>query len=521
MARTQFDFTVAEPDEDDALVVMAGALVEVLYRDPDYTVDTDYTTPKPDIYTAEDGEDTEPDNVLIADASGKVSGWLEDGRYRLKVTAGTSTLTTSFTRDIDVRSGGQIKVAAGGNPVAPTESQIVLADDFDGTNPSIRLGPGDDVPDVEITRSDPNQITFDTVTPGSLETIIRGDVILSSSDKSLSANGARIQEVATPFATNDAANKGYVDASNNISDSSFYLGKIHNIPLYRDMGDITLPSANKFYFTKVEIPMGTIITSIDFVRGTGSSATVDTQFGLFAEFNDLSGVQTITLTGTPTGGNFTISWDGEGPTTAIAYNAAAATVQTALETLANVDTGDIVVTGSAGGPWTLTWANDYANIDVPLVTCNSAGLTGGTTPTAVPASSNERHMDCLISTSVGTGAWAAGSTKSLPVGSFTGITHTPEPFYVGPSLLTGNHTGILYAGIVVSTLTNVNLVGASVTSPVVTADLGLSASEQFPFFAGGTADTTSISTSVFVESGDELTFPAARGADVPFCRIAV
>ena len=40
-------------------------------------------------------------------------------------------------------------------------------------------------------------------------------------------------------------------------------------------------------------------------------------------------VQLVTLTGTPTGGTFTISYGGN-TTTALAYNAAAATIQTAV-----------------------------------------------------------------------------------------------------------------------------------------------------------------------------------------------
>lgn len=70
--------------------------------------------------------------------------------------------------------------------------------------------------------------------------------------------------------------------------------------------------------------------------------------------------QTITIEGTPTGGTFTITYtsqDGQTATTyGIAHNANAAAVQTALEGLPNVTSGDVTVTGGPGPgtPWVVT-----------------------------------------------------------------------------------------------------------------------------------------------------------------------
>ena len=86
-------------------------------------------------------------------------------------------------------------------------------------------------------------------------------------------------------------------------------------------------------------------------------------------------VQTITISAT--GGTFTISFDGEGPTAAIAYDATASTVQTALEGLSNIDSGDVVVTGSAGGPYTLEFQGQYEDTAVAEVTTDAGSLTGG------------------------------------------------------------------------------------------------------------------------------------------------
>lgn len=94
-------------------------------------------------------------------------------------------------------------------------------------------------------------------------------------------------------------------------------------------------------------------------------------------------VQVVTITGTPTGGTFTLS--GNGATTAtIAYNAASATVQTAVRTLGG-PFANATVAGSAGGPFTITLG--VVGVAAGPLTASGAGLTGGTNPTAVVAQS--------------------------------------------------------------------------------------------------------------------------------------
>lgn len=79
---------------------------------------------------------------------------------------------------------------------------------------------------------------------------------------------------------------------------------------------------------------------------------------------------TATITGTPTGGDFTLSVNGA-ETAAIAHNAAASAVQSALNALSGVTA---TVTGSAGGPYTITLGS------AATLTADGTGLTGGTTP---------------------------------------------------------------------------------------------------------------------------------------------
>ena len=96
-------------------------------------------------------------------------------------------------------------------------------------------------------------------------------------------------------------------------------------------------------------------------------------------------VQVVTITGTPTGGTFTLTVGGA-TTAPIAYNAAAATVQTALQALnAGAPFGGspaalATVSGSAGGPYTVTFAGASAPI-----TADGSALTGGTKPSVVVA----------------------------------------------------------------------------------------------------------------------------------------
>lgn len=91
-------------------------------------------------------------------------------------------------------------------------------------------------------------------------------------------------------------------------------------------------------------------------------------------------VQTITITGSPTGGTFTLTYDGQ-TTAAIAYNAAAAAVESALEALSTVGSGNVTCTGGAfpGTAVVVTFTGDFAASYRPAITA-SASFTGGTDP---------------------------------------------------------------------------------------------------------------------------------------------
>lgn len=94
---------------------------------------------------------------------------------------------------------------------------------------------------------------------------------------------------------------------------------------------------------------------------------------------DTNEVQTVTISGSPTGGTFTLTFSGS-TTDTIAYNAAASTVQTKLRALDSIDGANVSVTGSAGGPYTVEFIGELAATNVAQMTASGAGLTGGTTP---------------------------------------------------------------------------------------------------------------------------------------------
>lgn len=94
-------------------------------------------------------------------------------------------------------------------------------------------------------------------------------------------------------------------------------------------------------------------------------------------------VQTVTITGAPTGGTFSLTFKDQ-TTPALAFNATASAVQTALQALSTVGAGNATVAGSAGGPYTVTFAGALANTDVETID-PVGSFTGGTSPAIATA----------------------------------------------------------------------------------------------------------------------------------------
>lgn len=141
--------------------------------------------------------------------------------------------------------------------------------------------------------------------------------------------------------------------------------------------------ANEFLKTNIDFKK-------NFIRGAARLVIADltTPFPILladifrtTTVGQVNEVQTLTITGTPTGGTFTLSFKGY-TTAPIAYNAIAATVQTALQALSSIGTNGATVTGGPGPatPYVVTFTNQLGNQNVPSLTPANT-FTGGATPT--------------------------------------------------------------------------------------------------------------------------------------------
>jgi hypothetical protein len=126
-------------------------------------------------------------------------------------------------------------------------------------------------------------------------------------------------------------------------------------------------------------------------------------------------VQRLTAAGTPTAGTFTSTFSGQ-TTAGIAWNAAASAVQSALEAMSNVAPGDVVCTGGPlpGTPVDVKFTGaTWGQRDVPAMTTNSAGLTGGTVGVTTPTP-GVAPSDTIALAAGKPRAWYAGSGEACP-----------------------------------------------------------------------------------------------------------
>ncbi|AZV00741.1 major tail protein [Gordonia phage Kiko] len=105
--------------------------------------------------------------------------------------------------------------------------------------------------------------------------------------------------------------------------------------------------------------------------------SADANKDVFLKIDDAASTEfVVTITGTPTGGTFTLTYRGK-TTAGINHNAASSAVKSALVALDDgYDGNAFAVSGSSGGPYTIT---------VPVagaLTADGGSLTGGTSPDA-------------------------------------------------------------------------------------------------------------------------------------------
>lgn len=129
-----------------------------------------------------------------------------------------------------------------------------------------------------------------------------------------------------------------------------------------------------------------------------SGKGIGQQFETDLLLTSLNALNTVTITGAPAGGTFTVTIGGQ-TTATIAYNATAAAVKTAIELLSSVGTGNSVVGGGAlpGTPVTIKLTGPAGG---QAITVNGAGLTGGSSPAIA---------------NVATGGTGAASVENVPM----------------------------------------------------------------------------------------------------------
>ncbi|MBM4409416.1 MAG: hypothetical protein FJ038_12670, partial [Chloroflexi bacterium] len=137
-----------------------------------------------------------------------------------------------------------------------------------------------------------------------------------------------------------------------------------------------------------------------FAYRSGNQAIPEGQIGRLYGFDTWMSqrvpVPTAVITlGSQASGTFTVTYLGQ-TTSGIAYNAAAATVQTAIQGLSTVGASNATVAGSAGGPYTVTFAAALAQ-NINPITCDFSSLA---TPANASLANGYRnlaiHRDAMI-----------------------------------------------------------------------------------------------------------------------------
>jgi hypothetical protein len=161
----------------------------------------------------------------------------------------------------------------------------------------------------------------------------------------------------------------------------------------------------------------------------GDQATGDEDLFLVAKVGaTASEVQVITVLGSPTGGTFKLSFDGQTTDNFIwGPSYATALIEVGLESLSNIETADVAVTGPNGGPYVVTFSGQYANEEVPTIVPTDVNLTGGTTPSISVTTQTPGVGSEVLVTILGQAECSFGYTHDRTITVPSG-----EERYIGP-----------------------------------------------------------------------------------------
>lgn len=225
----------------------------------------------------------------------------------------------------------------------------------------------------------------------------------------------------------------YVPVANALNVSSFSAVAPANAAFFRIgvfIRTLASSATGICYFKEIEAGTASVRTSRTMTYNPTTSKW---------EYQTLKGtddVQTVSFGGTVTGGNWSFTFNGV-TSANIAYNASAATVQTALQAMSTIGTDNVIVTGGPGPgtAYVLTFANELGGAFQNAATVNNVSLTG-TAPTVSIA-----HTTSGTSSDIGhTGKywWDAQGSDTVNTG---GTAAQAAFFYVnGPTVTITSHT---------------------------------------------------------------------------------
>ena len=191
---------------------------------------------------------------------------------------------------------------------------------------------------------------------------VSGDIVLEQTENTYDKSGNTIEEL-TRERFHDASGTGALgDPGSGIGARVSYMG------FYYDLANRPTDTVD------VGTNGGTSWTRPSSVPSSSSTVLVtSTSYSTDA-------VQDVYLTGSPTGGTFTLTFGGQ-TSHDIAYNASASDVERALAGLTSIGSGDVaVIAGLDGNGWEVRFTGTLANAYQVAMTADGSNLTGGTSP---------------------------------------------------------------------------------------------------------------------------------------------
>jgi len=328
------------------------------------------------------------------------SGYSKVLRKGVFVRAGDSNTVTVYVGNVTLQAGG-------GFPLAKTEEVFVSVDAIDKVyvvatpsgNTSCTVTLAGDITGDTFT------LTIDGSTTTALSTDAAAVTVQTAVEAVVGAGNATVSgDAGGPYTIEFVSGKAKTDVV--VMGTGYGVNEAQNVT-------VTLGTAgDKLTLTYGEdstaeldydATSAEVQTALEAVFGAGNVEVTDGTTGWDIEFvgelaltpmDAFTGVcgqnaqQTVAVD-LATSGTFTLTYSGQ-TTSAIAYEATSATVATALKALSNIGDTDVIVTGSAGGPWTVEFVGDLGFTDVAALTATEScgvnaqqtvtltGATGGT-----------------------------------------------------------------------------------------------------------------------------------------------